>query len=359
MALVMWEGQGISDSRMRVRDVAERLLLLQSLGNGSSGQICREDMQFRWMQRLRTNDHPWSPARSFRAALRVMGNLGCQLEILRLIRHPLLAEVLPLNPRFAIKFAADDYLAKGLSVADRTGCFLHHYNRLLSALPDRLLRQILHRSVPIFQIRQGDHLFRVMAHLSRPWDKEGELSFDLELDGIGIYVLSFSIVPGPLVNSAAPEVVLISRLQGMKGKYGFIQRATKTMNDVAPASFLLAALQGFAESFGISEIVGVSAVRQSGYSADYAEVLHKSYDGFFLSVGAVLEVDNLFRRPIPVPEKPLQEIKRGHKLRTKEKRALKRDVADTVRRFFNVNRRLREERLRLDRQANVPIRLLH
>ena len=30
----------------------------------------------------------------------------------------------------------------------------------------------------------------------------------------------------------------------------------------------------------------------------------------------------------------IEEIKRGHKLRTKQKRAFKREVADVVRRFF-------------------------
>jgi uncharacterized protein VirK/YbjX len=295
----------------------------------------------------------WSASRTARVALRILANLRCQFEVLCLIRHPLLAEVLPLNPRFAIKFAADDYLARDLSVAERKTCFIHHYNRLLGVLSDRVLRQILHRSVSILEIREDDKVFRMMAHLSRLWDKEGELCLELELDGVGIYVISFSIVPGSIVNSEASEVLFISRLQGMKGKYKLIQNATKAMNDVAPASLLLAALQGFAEAFGISEFVGVSAVRQSAYSEAQAEVFRKSYDEFFLNVGAVLSPQNLFRCPVPLPEKPLQEIKRGHKLRTKEKRAFKRDIADAVHRFFKMNQRMRKERFRPGQQSDV------
>ena len=139
----------------------------------------------------------------------------------------------------------------------------------------------------------------------------------------------------------------------MKGKYKLIRDATKTMNDIAPASLLLAALQGFAEAFGISEFVGVSAVRQSAYTEERTEVFRKSYDEFFLNVGAVLGPDNLFRCPIPIPEKPLQEIKRGHKLRTKEKRAFKRDIAAAVHRFFKMNQRMRKERTRLGQQSEV------
>jgi len=294
-----------------------------------------------------------------RVALRVFGNLPCQFEVLRLVRNSVLKEVLPLNPRFAIKYAADDYLAKDLSVAERKACFIHHYKRLLGALPDRMLRRILHRSVPIFEIHEEDgNVFRVMMHLSRPWDKEGELSLELELNGVGIYVVSFSVVPGTVVNSEAPEVILISRLQGMKGKFNLIQRATKTMSDVAPAAFLLSALEGFAEAFDIPEIVGVSALRQAAYTDEYGETFRKSYDDFFISIGAELGRGNFFTCPVPLPEKPIQEIKRGHKLRTKEKRAFRRDVSDTVHRFFQVNRRMKVERSPLERTSDIPVRLV-
>jgi uncharacterized protein VirK/YbjX len=316
------------------------------------------EMPFASAQKLRVTGETWSPSRIARVAFRVLGHLPYQLEILRLLKYPVLAELLPSNPRFAIKFAADDYLARDLSVAERKSCFLHHYGRLLGALPDRMLRRILHRSVSIFEFREGDSFYRVIASLSRPWDKEGELSLTLELNGTGIYVIAFSIVPGSIVHSEAPEVLLISRMQGMKGKYGLIQRATKAMSDVAPASFLLAALQGFAEAFGVGEIVGVSAVRQSAYSEESDEIFRKAYDEFFNTVGAVLGPDNLFRCPVPIPEKRLQDVKRGHKLRTKEKQAFKRDVSDTVLRFFQRNWRTGGQPSQEEQTSDVPVELM-
>jgi len=302
-------------------------------------------MAFASAQGLQVSQDTLWPSRMARVMLRVAGNLASQMEILGVFKRRVFAEVVPVNPRFAIKFAADDYLARDLSISERKSCFVHHYTRLHDALPDTMLRQILHRSVSVLEIRAGESAYRVTSHLSRPWDKEGELSFDLEVDGVGIYVVSFSIVPGVVVKSKAREVVLISRLQGMKGKYERIQRATKVLSDVAPASFLLAALQGFAEAFGIVEIVGVSALRQANYHEDCAGVFRKSYDDFFLNLGAVLGPEDLYSCPVPIPEKPLQEVKRGHKLRTKEKRAFKREVACAVRLFFQVNRRTDDESL--------------
>ena len=90
---------------------------------------------------------------------------------------------------------------------------------------------------------------------------------------------------------------------------------------------------------------GVSALRQANYHEDCAGVFRKSYDDFFRNLGAVLGPENLYSCPVPIPEKPLQEVKRGHKLRTKEKRAFKREVASAVRLFFQVNRRTGDESL--------------
>ena len=287
--------------------------------------------------------------------LRILGNIPCQLEILRLMKYPVYAEILPLNPRFAIKFAADDYLVRDISVPERKTCFIHHYTRLRDILPDSLLHRILHQNVCLYEFLEEETKYRVTAHLSRPWDKEGELSFNLELNGVDIYVVSFSIVPGSIVKSRVPEVILISRLQGMKGKYRLIQCATKAMNDVAPSFLLLAALQGFGEAFDIREIVGVSAVRQSAYSDCQAEIFQKAYDDFFNDLGAVMGPENLFTCPIPIPDKPLTEIKRGHKLRTKEKRAFKRQVIEAVRRFFQTNQRTADDRSFLgQRRSDIP-----
>lgn len=278
--------------------------------------------------------------------------------MLRLVmKHAVFVEVLPLNPRFAFKFASTDYLARNLSIAERKSCFIHHYTRLRDAFPDAMLRRILHRHISILGMQVDGSMYQVTAHLSRPFDKEGELALVLELDGVEIYFLFFSIVPGRIVRSAAPEVLLISLLQGAKGKYDLIQRATKAMNDVDPRFLLLAVLQGFAEALGVSEIAGVSATRQSAYKEEHGRMFRGAYDSFFLQLGAVLGPEQLYHCPVPIPEKPLTEVKRGHKLRTKEKRAFKRAIAEAVRRFFQQNLRTSNDGSRLEQTFEVPVQL--
>src|ERR1035438_5071272 len=155
-----------------------------------------------------------------------------------LARNPLFSEMLQNNPRFGFKFLTDDYLVRGFSTSESASCYLHHYKRLHSLLPDRLLRQIMQEEVTLHVIPDGSDRFALTLGLSRTYDNEGELTLRLRVDGDIAYVLSFTIVPGELVESKASEALLITRLQGIKGCYRQIGIATKAMHEVAPDRLL-------------------------------------------------------------------------------------------------------------------------
>jgi hypothetical protein len=106
--------------------------------------------------------------------------------------------------------------------------------------------------------------------------------------------------------------------------------ATKALHDVGPAALLLAALQGLAHAFGISELAGVCATRQSSYTKELSSLYRSAYDDFFAELEAARNPDGFFVSPIPLPEKPVACVKQGHRLRTREKRAFKRRIAADV-----------------------------
>jgi hypothetical protein len=56
-----------------------------------------------------------------------------------------------------------------------------------------------------------------------------------------------------------------------------------------------------------------------------------AYDAFFIARGVTKNEANFFLSPIPIAEKPLALIKRGHKLRAKRRRAVKRLIAEAAR----------------------------
>jgi uncharacterized protein VirK/YbjX len=271
-----------------------------------------------------------SPARVLRFLSDVSTDVPRQLEILRLMRVPAFADFIKANPRFRFKFLIPDYLVRGFSTAQQSACFLHHYKRLYASMSADFLHQALHRSVTVFEVRRNDIHVEITLS-SRPFEKkEGELTLNLHVDGVLVFVLSFTIVPGWVVQSEDPEVLMISRLQGAYGRYPEIRAATKAMHNVGPAALLLGALDGFAQTFNIRQMAGVSADRQSSYTEELSVFYRKAYDDFFTEIGVPKSSCGFFLSSIPAEERPLSSIKQGHKIRTREKRQFKRQVAEEV-----------------------------
>jgi uncharacterized protein VirK/YbjX len=274
----------------------------------------------------------WSPGRLFRSVWSMSRNIPSQLAVLRLLSRPEYMRLAQTSPRFAVKFHGLDYLARGLTTNQRVACFLHHYRRLPDGLPARSLSSVLFKDVTVDEIREGGHRFGVTLGLSRPWDYEGEMSLNFEVNGQLVFILSFTIVPGWVVQSEFNEVLLISRLQGVKGRFAEIQLATRTLCDVAPPAMLVGALCGLADAYGIEGMAGINAQMKPEFHLCPGEAahIHRAYDAFFTEIGATLAPSGFYLSPIPLPEKPMSLIKKGHKTRTREKRALKRKVAARV-----------------------------
>jgi hypothetical protein len=206
-----------------------------------------------------------------------------------------------------------------------------------AVLPEGMLREILLADVTVHEIVEADHRFALTIGLTRTrdCDKEGEWSINLLVDGEIVFVLSFTIVPGWTIKATAPEVVLISRLQGISGRYSQIKLATRTLVDVAPGALLLAALQGIAMALGIGELASVSATDQTLYCKEHDAVFRSAYDEFFAELGIAKNSAGFFLSSVPIAEKPMSLIKQGHKLRTRAKRAFKREIMWAGAEFFS------------------------
>ena len=262
-------------------------------------------------------------------------HIGTHREVIRLIvKYPELTEIALNSSGFAAKYLTPDYLVRGLTVAERASCFLHHYKKLHSILSADLFSRILREDIPIYEIREGINRFTVTVGLSRPYDEEGELSLLLQMNNEIIFVLAFTIVPGGVVRSPAAETLLITRLQGVKGASSKISDATRAMQDVAPRAMLFAALQGIAATFGIAEISAIPGVRQTSYLRQCAASFKEAYDDFFVELGMSSRDAGFYYASLPHQAKPLASIKHGHKLRTKKKRAFKQQVQLSCASFF-------------------------
>ena len=272
----------------------------------------------------------WSPQLLAGALWRLATNLGRHRRIQRVLRLPEYAQLARGEARFPFKYLTRGYLSWNLTVAERAACFERHYLRLHEMLPGAFLLSIVKRDATIFVLEDGEDRYEITLGLPRDHDKEGELSLNLVANGQTIYILSFTIVPGRALHREAEDVFLISRLQGVKGFLKQVQRATKALHDVAPAALLVAALQGLGEAMDVKEMACVRAQDQHSYSPEYERPFRANYDDFFVELGARKNEAKVYVAPIPLREKPMLQIKQGHKLRTREKREFKREVAEKV-----------------------------
>lgn len=268
-------------------------------------------------------------------------------SVRRLLKLPAFIDTVENNPKFAIKYLTRQYLAQGLTIAERAACFLHHYERLQTLLPDRPLRQVLHWDVPLHEIHDDQKCFTLSMGRSRPCYKEGELSLHLKIDGEIFFTLGFTIVPGWVVRTHAAEVLLISRLQGTYGCYpDQMKLATKAMQGIRPRTALLCALEGIAEACDIREVAGVSAVRHTSHCAVCEPSLLKAYDDFFAELGFVRNAAGFFIVPVPREEIPLEQISPGNRARARKNRAFKQQIRESSAAFFyNLRRAAIDPRL--------------
>ena len=279
----------------------------------------------------------WLPTLIAKELWGLLTNIRLQREILKLFNLRPFADIAQNNPRLAFKYLKPHYLVRSFTVPERACCLLHHYKRIHEMLPEKVLCHSLNGDVVLHEIADGVNRFAVtMSSACALFDNdiEGELILDLQVNGEKVSNLSFTIIPGWVVKLEVEEVLLITRVQGLKGCFSQIRLATKALHDVAPSALLLAALQGIGDAFGIQELVAVSCTNQSCYLKEYAAFFRQAYDDFFVEVGMAKTSAGLFRSPIPIEDKPIGSVKQGHKLRTKEKRAFKQEIKSACTGFF-------------------------
>ncbi|HUH62868.1 MAG TPA: DUF535 family protein [Terracidiphilus sp.] len=281
--------------------------------------------------RMARNPYFWSPLR-LKRVVSILGNFPRQIEILRILADPAFQGLVRSNPVLPFKYLSNRYLVRGLTSRQRASCFIHHYRQLGLRFSPSFLHRMAEEEIALLQRQNGDNTYVVSIGFPSGvpiW--EGEILLHLLVNGVEVYALQFTIVPGWFVNSAEESVLMVLRLQGVKGGYDQIYSATKEFRDVAPPALLIAALQGIANAWGIRRMAGVTARSQYSYTENCAEVLRGAYDDFFLELGAEQISPDFFLTSLPLPEKPIERITRCHRPRAKRKRVFKASIADEVR----------------------------
>ena len=190
---------------------------------------------------------------------RLVLNFREHQKVLQLLADEPFALIPRQQPAFPFKFLHERLLCKGLTTEERVRCLLTNYNFLRQALTEEALQTVVaDSSLVVYEREGGGHRLSILLGLSNTIYLEGEMSLVLAIDGTHAFVLSFTIVPGEIVNCSAAYSILISRLQGIKGTPGAFGIAAAILG-VSPLVALFETLQGIARAFHITHLGGVAS----------------------------------------------------------------------------------------------------
>lgn len=241
-----------------------------------------------------------------------------------------LASLLDRQPKFPYKYLGH-YAAANFTRAARLTAILNHYQFLTSAIGPDFFSIVA--SEPVVWAEQiGDDLYTVTLSYPRLAGFEGELCLTLMHNSVLVQMVTFVIVPGTIVGVDSEQVLFISQVQGAKD-VSLMRHATKVLHDTTPAVVLINAAYGLAMFLGITCAVGISTEQQLGAGAKQ----HFDYDLFWQQFASEQTTNNLYRLPIPAPEKPIEQVKSNHRARTMRKRLFKQAIRETVAHFFQDN----------------------
>ena len=247
------------------------------------------------------------------------------IGVVRALSDPAYAEIRKRQPQLAIKYLHPRHLVGNMSASERASAMVRHYGFLTARVDDRARSRILGDGLLLWAHDSAPGQHALSLRFSHPTDNEGELTIEYSFDGLVVYVLSFTFVPGQLFAIEADTVILISRIQGARSLFQETRNAMKLLHGLGAPGLLMASVQGIAEELGLSIVLGVPAARQvSNVVESYA--FETVYDEYFDSLGAT-NAGGLFRLDMPLREKPLSEIKSSNRARTRHQRELKRSVA--------------------------------
>jgi uncharacterized protein VirK/YbjX len=212
------------------------------------------------------------------------------------------------------------YISKSLTTDDRLEILKFHYSFLRKNFSPRYLKQLFENGIECFKENSMEDEYTVSLLPSSMLEFEGSLSLDFKVNGTKIYTLSFTFVPGHVVNIKEHAVIYISRLQRDSKHLEKNSKATKYFNDIVPSAILMRVLEAIATSLNIRTCVGVSAKHQVSLTNE-AEYLrfYSIYDEFWLNHGGKF-VDNNYLFPIPFEQKYISEIQQKHRNRALKKR---------------------------------------
>jgi hypothetical protein len=159
--------------------------------------------------------------------------------------------------------------------------------------------------------------------------KEGFLSSVAFIDGQRVCVMSFSFVDAALFAKPARPTLFVTRKQS--GRHPeHLRHFARSFKHTSPAYFCFAAIAGIASALDAQEIAVIRHHAQTGYSPEHADVMRKSYDDFWHSVGACALDEKALQVALPLEISEHGELSAAHRARARKRREQRKAVEESA-----------------------------
>lgn len=218
------------------------------------------------------------------------------------------------------------FISRSLNVHEKLQILNYNYSFLKNIFNSNQLNQLFKEGIEFYKESSDEDDYTVVLTYSSILEFEGSLSLFFKVNNVKIFTLSFTFAPGEIFKSNNETVIYISCLQGVKNQFGNISKTTKYFQDIIPPVILLKALEAFAVSLKIKEILGILAKDQLSFDdeMDY-ESFYSNYDNFWKNSGGRL-INGNYVLTCPITQKSISLIRQNHRNRTIKKRQKLNDV---------------------------------
>jgi uncharacterized protein VirK/YbjX len=221
------------------------------------------------------------------------------------------------------------YLVQGFSLSQRFEAALYHYTQEAAIFNDALLDKIYSPGgVELWAAQIDGHQFSMRLSLSGEEFLEGDLRLRLCTDQRPVGTMNFIWADAAMFGGRSGPTIFVTRCQTHTWPELAVFRACFKQN--SPPYFCLAALAGFGQVCGLTELYAVQHQAQMSYEPKYASSFRNSYDEFWEKFNATPATPLAYRLALPLDLRDLSELKSKHRSRAEGRRRSWGDVGQSA-----------------------------
>jgi uncharacterized protein VirK/YbjX len=231
----------------------------------------------------------------------------------------------------ALSFLANRHLlARGLDLRQRLDCTLYHYRYEQSRFADSYIDAVYRADgLSLWRYQAEEHVYEIRLMVGNDNLYEGFLSAVAFIDGQRVCVISFCYVDAALFGAPAGVTLFVARKQS--GRHPEHLRAfARSFKHTSPPFFCFAAVAGVARAIGADQIAAVRARVHPDLSGVDAEVLHKTYDEFWMGFGARELDEKAYRIAVPLEFEDPMQVSAAHRRRARRRREDRQAVEESA-----------------------------